>query len=78
MHCTQDDLLDALLRQGRLDGVIGAFISERWVAGLPGRPLPLVNVGGMDFWLRRPQPVSWLRCRRRRREPVWLSAGGFG
>jgi LacI family transcriptional regulator len=49
LHCTQDDVLDDLLRQGRLDGVIGAFISERWVTGLPGRPVPLVNVGGQSL-----------------------------
>lgn len=48
LHCTQDDLLDDLLRHGRISGVIGAFISERWVAGLPGHPVPLVNIGGLS------------------------------
>jgi LacI family transcriptional regulator len=48
LHCTQDDLLDDLLRDGRLSGVIGAFISTRWVAGLPGKPVPLVNIGSLS------------------------------
>jgi LacI family transcriptional regulator len=41
---TQESLLDELLRQGRLDGVIGPFMSDRWLAGLPGRRVPMVNV----------------------------------
>jgi LacI family transcriptional regulator len=48
LHCTQDDLLDDLLRHGRISGVIGAFISERWIAGLPGEPVPLVNIGALS------------------------------
>jgi LacI family transcriptional regulator len=48
LHCTQDDLLDDLLRHGRIDGVIGAFISARWIAGLPGKPVPLVNIGALS------------------------------
>jgi len=48
LHCTQDDLLDDLLRHGRIGGVIGAFISERWIAGLPGQPVPIVNIGALS------------------------------
>ena len=48
LHCTQDDLLDDLLRHGRIHGVIGAFISTRWVASLPGQPVPLVNIGALS------------------------------
>jgi len=48
LHCTQDRLLDDLLREGRVQGVIGSFISTRWVTELPGRPVPLVNVGGLS------------------------------
>jgi len=48
LHCTQDDSLDDLLRHGRIGGVIGSFISERWIAGLPGQPVPLVNIGALS------------------------------
>ncbi len=48
LHCTQGDLLDDLLRQGRISGVIGAFVSERWVEGLPGAQVPLVNTGSLS------------------------------
>lgn len=43
---TQEELLEELLRQNRLDGVIGPFLSDRWLAGLPGRRVPMVNVSG--------------------------------
>lgn len=43
---TQEDLLDELLRQKRLDGVIGPFLSDRWLAGLPKPRVPMVNVSG--------------------------------
>lgn len=57
LHCTQDDLLDDLLRRGRLSGVIGAFISERWVTGLPGAPVPLVNVSGLSDLMSLPSVI---------------------
>jgi len=57
LHCTQDDLLDDLLRRGRLSGVIGAFVSERWVAGLPGAPVPLVNISGLSELISLPSVI---------------------
>jgi len=43
---TQEDLLVELLRQRRVSGVIGPFLSDRWLAGLPDGCIPMVNVSG--------------------------------
>jgi LacI family transcriptional regulator len=46
LHSTQEPLLGDLLRQRRLAGVIGPILSDRWIAGLPGSPVPVINVSG--------------------------------
>lgn len=46
LHSTQEGLLAELARDRRIDGVIGSFVSDRWVQGLAAeRPMPFVNVG---------------------------------
>lgn len=45
LHSTQDALLEALLREHRLSGVIGSFLSDRWLASMADGTLPFVNVG---------------------------------
>ncbi|MDD5706182.1 MAG: helix-turn-helix domain-containing protein [Kiritimatiellae bacterium] len=45
---TQEALLAELLRHGKLDGLIGAFVSDRWASGLPGRRIPMVNVADVS------------------------------
>ena len=44
LHYTQESIFNALLRQRRLSGVIGPVLSDRWQAGLPGAPVPMVNI----------------------------------
>ena len=44
LHYTQESSFNALLRQRRLAGVIGPVLSDRWQAGLPGAPVPMVNI----------------------------------
>jgi len=46
LHSTQEPVLGDLLRQRRLDGVIGPILSDRWIEGFPGPPVPVVNVSG--------------------------------
>lgn len=46
LHATQESVLDALLRERRLAGVIGPFLSDRWLSGLPGKGTPMVNISG--------------------------------
>jgi len=46
LHSTQERVLGDLLRQRRLDGVIGPILSDRWIEGFPGPPVPVVNVSG--------------------------------
>jgi LacI family transcriptional regulator len=48
LSCMQDALLGDLLRQGKIDGLIGAFVSDRWLRGLPGRRIPMVNVADIS------------------------------
>lgn len=42
--CTADHLLYTLLEQNRLDGMAGFLMSDRWIEGLPGTRLPIVNL----------------------------------
>ncbi|MGI6100111.1 MAG: substrate-binding domain-containing protein [Lentisphaerae bacterium] len=44
LHYTQESVFNALLHQGRLSGVLGPVLSDRWQAGLPGAPVPMVNI----------------------------------
>lgn len=44
LYYTQEPALNALLRQQRLSGVIGPVLSDRWHEGLPGTPVPMVNI----------------------------------
>ncbi len=49
LHSTHEPLLEDLLRQGRLAGVIGALLSDRWVQGLPERRIPMINVSDLSI-----------------------------
>jgi LacI family transcriptional regulator len=44
LRSTQEELLESLMRRHVLGGVIGAFLSDRWLQGLPGPSIPLVNI----------------------------------
>jgi LacI family transcriptional regulator len=44
LHGTQEELFYSFLRQNLLTGVIGALLSDRWLKGLPGKPVPMVNI----------------------------------
>lgn len=57
LQYTQEDLLLRLLREKRIDGVIGAFISDRWLEGLPGG-VPMVNTGTLSAVERIPSVVA--------------------
>lgn len=46
LHSTQEGLLAELLRRCHLSGVIAPVVSDRWVEGLPGPRVPVVNVSG--------------------------------
>lgn len=54
----QEALLEHLLRQHVLSGVIGAFWSDRWLEGLPGPPVPMVNVSDQSAIRRTPSVVT--------------------
>ena len=46
---SQDALLAPLLDRGQVAGVIGSFLSDRWVGDIPaGRGIPVVNVGDVS------------------------------
>ena len=42
--CTADDLLYSLQEKKRVDGLAGFLMSDRWLEGLPGPSLPIVNL----------------------------------
>ncbi|MBT7067714.1 MAG: substrate-binding domain-containing protein [Verrucomicrobia bacterium] len=45
LHFSQESALGRLVEEGRLDGIIGTMVSDRWVASLrAAAPIPLVNV----------------------------------
>jgi len=55
LHSTQEHLLAELVTQGMLAGVIGSFVSDRWIEDLAaGSGLPIVNVGSVSEILSVP------------------------
>ncbi len=45
IHYTQADTLAQLVSIGSVDGVVGAFLGDRWLESLRSHPIPMVNVG---------------------------------
>ena len=44
INSMQEELFYSFLHRGLLSGVIGALLSDRWLTGLPGTPVPMVNI----------------------------------
>lgn len=57
LRSTQENLLESLLRRQVLGGVIGAFLSDRWLQGLPGPPIPMVNIADHSDIRRVPSVI---------------------
>jgi LacI family transcriptional regulator len=45
LHSTQEGLLGSLIAERKIDGVIGSFVSDRWVRDMADGVVPFVNVG---------------------------------
>jgi len=48
LHYNQADTLNQLVASGSVDGVIGAFLGDRWLEDLLVHAIPMVNVGGLS------------------------------
>ncbi len=48
LHYDQADTLAHLVSAGSVDGVVGAFLGDRWLERLLSRRVPMVNVGNMS------------------------------
>lgn len=62
LNIMQEDLFYSFLRRGLLSGVIGALISDRWLAGLPGKPVPTVNITDTSEFHAVSSVISDNRC----------------
>ncbi len=57
LHHSQETLLGRLIADGGVDGAIGAFLSDRWLAGLAGHGVPLVNASNLSHIASVPSVV---------------------
>jgi phosphoglycolate phosphatase-like HAD superfamily hydrolase/DNA-binding LacI/PurR family transcriptional regulator len=54
LHYTQEPLLGRLIADRGVDGAIGSFLSDRWVAGVARHGVPLINASNLSRITRIP------------------------
>ncbi len=58
LHYTQENVLLRLLREKRLDGLIGEIVSDRWLDAFPRPRIPMVNTGALSAITKIPSVIA--------------------